>query len=272
MASRDGHDALIFRILRGDRERDERAVATLAGDEADGGRRWQIATDRRWSTRSSPRRSRRRRSTSRSTTPSGGHSARPRTATSPRALVVARLPVRRLRRLGRRARPVPARPVARARLRRPRPDAHAATGRPRARCASSAPRSRSPPTSTCRRGRRPDPRRAGRRCSAVGPTALAELWNDWGTVRPLLLEERLAVTRLSRRDPCVRSAARSRPRVRLVLVVVDDDQPQRFGGGDPDRLALLGGPGADPLGQLAGLAGSGWRGRRAPRSCARASP
>jgi hypothetical protein len=41
MGSRAGQDALILRILRGDREAMQSAVAQLAGDEADGGRRWQ---------------------------------------------------------------------------------------------------------------------------------------------------------------------------------------------------------------------------------------
>jgi len=41
MGSRAGQDALILRILRGDREAMRRAVAGLAGGEEDGGRRWQ---------------------------------------------------------------------------------------------------------------------------------------------------------------------------------------------------------------------------------------
>jgi hypothetical protein len=39
--SRAGQDALILRILRGDRGAMQHAVARLAGEEADGGRRWQ---------------------------------------------------------------------------------------------------------------------------------------------------------------------------------------------------------------------------------------
>jgi hypothetical protein len=39
--SRAGHEALILRILRGDRAAMQHAVARLAGEEADGGRRWQ---------------------------------------------------------------------------------------------------------------------------------------------------------------------------------------------------------------------------------------
>ena len=41
MGSRAGQDALILRILRGDREAMQHAVAQLAGQESDGGRRWQ---------------------------------------------------------------------------------------------------------------------------------------------------------------------------------------------------------------------------------------
>ncbi len=41
MGSRAGQDALILRILRGDREAMQRAVARLAGDDPDGSRRWQ---------------------------------------------------------------------------------------------------------------------------------------------------------------------------------------------------------------------------------------
>jgi len=41
MGSRAGQDALILRILRGDRDAMHQAVAQLAGQEADGGRRWQ---------------------------------------------------------------------------------------------------------------------------------------------------------------------------------------------------------------------------------------
>jgi hypothetical protein len=39
--SRAGHEALILRILRGDRAAMQHAVARLAGEEADGGRHWQ---------------------------------------------------------------------------------------------------------------------------------------------------------------------------------------------------------------------------------------
>jgi hypothetical protein len=41
MGSRAGQDALILRILRGDREAMQRAVARLARDDPEGGRRWQ---------------------------------------------------------------------------------------------------------------------------------------------------------------------------------------------------------------------------------------
>jgi hypothetical protein len=41
MGSRAGSDALILRILRGDHAAMQLAVARLAGDEADAGRRWQ---------------------------------------------------------------------------------------------------------------------------------------------------------------------------------------------------------------------------------------
>lgn len=41
VGSRAGQDALILRILRGDREAMQRAVARLAGDDPDGARRWQ---------------------------------------------------------------------------------------------------------------------------------------------------------------------------------------------------------------------------------------
>ena len=37
--------------------------------------------------------------------------------------------------------------------------------------------------------RRPHAGRDGRDARAVGPTGLAEVWNHWGTIRPLLLDE-----------------------------------------------------------------------------------
>ena len=40
--SQAGHDAAILRILRGDREAMQRAVARLAADDPDGGRQWQV--------------------------------------------------------------------------------------------------------------------------------------------------------------------------------------------------------------------------------------
>ena len=51
---------------------------------------------------------------------------------------------------------------------------------------------------------------------------------------------------------CSTRAERRRQPGSFVLVVVDDHDPQRLGGGRPDRRALLGRPGPDPLGQPSG--------------------
>ena len=58
----------------------------------------------------------------------------------------------------------------------------------------------------------------------------------------------------------------------LVRIVVDHDDPERLGGRDADRLALLGRPrpGSAPRGRPGRR--PGWRGSAARRSCGRASP
>ena len=192
-------------------------------------------------------------------------------------LVVARLPVRRLRRLGRRPPAQPARPVARGRLRRPGPDARSGAGRPRPRCA------------TCSR----DVRVAadeyvagaaggltlGELVTLLGRRAdgLTELWNEWGTVRPILLEARLIPGRQA--STAVGSARRGRRRA--VASARPGSGPSSSSSsitirrsaspaGDADRLALLGGPGPDPLRRASPARGSGWRARPGPRSCGRA--
>ena len=123
MGSRAGQDALILRILRGDHGAMQHAVARLAGPDAEdaagtgrpmlGGlaealiarsieaSAFDFPTDHFFWGAVQPGPVPRHR---------GG-------------AVVARLPLRRVRRLGRRARPEPARPLAGRRLRGPRPDA-----------------------------------------------------------------------------------------------------------------------------------------------------
>ena len=55
MNSQAGQDALIVRLLRGDRAAMQRAVARLAGDDAGGAAALAGPARRRWSTPSSPR-------------------------------------------------------------------------------------------------------------------------------------------------------------------------------------------------------------------------
>ena len=109
----------------------------------------------------------------------------------------------------------------------------------------------------------------GRMVDALGNRAadLADLWNAWGRVRPALLglasAPALAVLGLGR--GVVRGA------VVGFLVVLDHDDPERLRRLDPERLALLLRPLADPRLEAfrGGAAGSG--GRAARRACGRAS-
>ena len=188
-------EAAILRLLRGDRATRGRARRP-AGRRGPGGAPALAARSCR------PRRRHRRPgdrgvppSTSRRTTRSGGRSPSDREPRDRRGALVARLPLRRPRRLRRRPGAEPARPVARGRLRR------AST-----RCGSAAGRTRPRrPTLLARRHRRrrrvlaadggePDARRARRRPRRRAD-GLAELWNEWGRVRPLLLDRPSSVVR-----------------------------------------------------------------------------
>ena len=146
--SRAGEDAVILRLLRGDARPCNRLVARLAGDDIERPAAL-AALDRR--ARRGPRRPLDRGVRVRlpDDHPFWGAFTQSQARDIAAALVVARLPPRRLRWLGRRARsPSAARPVARRWLRGPRPDAHPALAGRGRRCTTCCGRSPSPPTST----------------------------------------------------------------------------------------------------------------------------
>ena len=147
--------------------------------------------------------------------------------------VVARLPLRRSRRLGGWTPPVAARPVAGARLRRASTRCASATGRPRKATAELF-RDVSVAADEYLAGIAGDLTLAemvamlGRRADG-----LAEVWNHWGT---------------DPAAPARRGLTPGQPGPSSSSSSMTTD-PQGLGGGRPDRRALLGRPGPDPVGQ-----------------------
>ena len=121
------------------------------------------------------------------------------------------------------------------------------------------------------RGRRGGRRRAPRRQRAGDLTlgelvtmlgrradGLADVWNEWGRVRPLLLDDALTRRRQRRRDSSSSS-------------LVDDDDPQRLRGARADRPRPPRPPTPGSVRRGVPGRGSGCGARRARRACGRAS-
>ena len=182
-----GDTPRIFRLLRGDRQAMTSLVATLADDDAEARRRWQllmtglveaiVADAIEASALEFP-----------DDHVFWGAFTRVQSRDISHALVLARLPVRRARRLDGRTPSLAARPVAGARLRRARPDADPALA-DRGRDALLY-RDVTVAADEYLAGTAADLTLAemvamlGRRADG-----LAEVWNHWGRIRPLLLDE-----------------------------------------------------------------------------------